>query len=293
MLYKNIETSKIIVDKRIRISFKREEGDISNSIKKYGLKNPLIVQNLKGKFVLLAGFKRYDSLKELEITHAVCQIIKKPLTDCEKIVLNIDDNLATRELSLYEKINALNKLKKYRCEQFLKYISLLKISPNLIEETDITLFPHKLLKLLDNGDFDKKTLSYLKYFKKEHLSLLADYFYKFQFTKSEKRKFIDNLLRAEEMNTDILKFLWKNIDYEKEEIINNLYKITNPQTERLEKKLSILKKELKGIKLLATPYFENPSLRLEIQFKDFEQLKKTLNRLLKQIEEKTGVWYED
>ncbi len=293
MRYKLIPVSEISVDNGYRISLKREKPFLNESIGKYGLKTPVSIVKEDSGYLLITGYKRYDIIKKLNMDKIECRLIEKPLSDCQKILFNIDDNLATDGLSLYEKINALIKLRNNGCEKFTEYISLLKIDPSLIEEIDFSRLPYEILTMIDNGDFDKKILSYFKYFNKEQINLLTKYFIKLQFTKSEKRKFMDNLLRADEMGTDITKFLQNNINYEKPRIIKEIIKIINPQTEKLKENFLKIQKQFRGVKLSAEPYFEDPNLKLEIKFKDFECLKKKLEKLNKLIKDKTGSWYED
>jgi hypothetical protein len=293
MIYKKIPLSEIIINDDYRTSLKRERPSLLESIEKYGIRTPIIIIKEDKNYLLISGYKRFDIIKKLNINPIECKIIENPLSNCEKIIFNIDDNLALNELSLYEKINALIKLRENKCEKFIEYAHLLKIDPRIIKEIDFLKLPYAILMMIDRGDFDKKALTYFKYLNNEQIILLSDYFIRQQFTKSEKRKFIDNLLRGDEIGINITEFLQKNIYFDKSQIIKALNKIINPQTEKLKEKFICLQKELKGVKLSSEPYFENPNLKLEIRFKDFNILKKKLEKLNNQLKDKTGIWHEN
>ena len=83
---------------------KDAQAALTKSIRKGGLMNPLTVREDDGKFVLIAGERRYRSLCEIHAknmeTTIACTVV--PCDAKEAAFLQMDENLAREQLSMYE-----------------------------------------------------------------------------------------------------------------------------------------------------------------------------------------------
>ena len=109
-----MKVKDIIVKKRIR----KDLGNLSllkNSIEKYGLLSPLVV-NSKG--VLIAGERRLTVIKELgweEVT-----VVIKDISYKEALAIEIDENITRKDFETIELAQGLQKKHKLNRNIFLK-----------------------------------------------------------------------------------------------------------------------------------------------------------------------------
>lgn len=92
-----VRIEDIIVNYRIR----NEIGDIADlmeSISKYGLLNPITITESRE---LLAGFRRLEACKALGMTEVECRVVPA-LTDIDKLLIEADENLTRKELTVTE-----------------------------------------------------------------------------------------------------------------------------------------------------------------------------------------------
>ncbi len=100
-----VSIHKIIVENRIR----EDLGDLEQlmaSLQKHGQLNPIVIDE-DGK--LIAGHRRLESAKKLGWL-TVETICLKDLTPAEKLELEIDENIARKELSQQELQNGYDRL---------------------------------------------------------------------------------------------------------------------------------------------------------------------------------------
>ncbi len=92
-----VRIEDIIVNYRIR----NEIGDIADlmeSISKYGLLNPITITE---SMELLAGFRRLEACKALGMSEVECRVVPA-LTDIDKLLIEADENLTRKELTVTE-----------------------------------------------------------------------------------------------------------------------------------------------------------------------------------------------
>ncbi len=92
-----VRIEDIIVNYRIR----NEIGDIADlmeSISKYGLLNPITITESRE---LLAGFRRLEACKALGMSEVECRVVPA-LTDIDKLLIEADENLTRKELTVTE-----------------------------------------------------------------------------------------------------------------------------------------------------------------------------------------------
>ncbi len=290
MILKELFTSEIKeCDNRISSDFISDE--FKDSIKKFGIINPVKVIEKNNGYLLFSGFKRLDAAKNtLDTIPAI--IYPDTIPFCERLIINIKENMAERKLTLFEKISILKKIKEKNCN--LKELHLLDslFNDEKLEKIVNYNFPEIFYTYFAKNEFDKKGAFILTFFNSDELSFLSFLFEKIHLTKSEKYILSDLFLRAKEKGKNIKNILTSK-DTNKKELFKKLKEIVFPLTSELNKKTDYLNKKIKGGKLITYPYFEKPTIKLEIEFRGGAELKKRLKNILNSIEELNGSWYED
>lgn len=85
--------------------------DLTESIEMIGLKQPLIVVLIDGRYRLIAGHRRYQALLQLGYDTAPC-IIQHKLSKTDEQITLILTNSTTRELTYHEKMEQAKQLKE-------------------------------------------------------------------------------------------------------------------------------------------------------------------------------------
>ena len=81
---------------------------LSNSIKRNGLLQPLVVRKTEKGYSLIAGSRRKAALEILGITEAPCIVIKS--NNLDSAVLSLVENLHRKDLNPFEEAEAIEKL---------------------------------------------------------------------------------------------------------------------------------------------------------------------------------------
>lgn len=130
--YKTISISNIDINKKTySFSFPEADSRITESIKRRGLINPVILVNDGSCLAIVSGRKRVYACLELEIKKIAAQIITSPPSSLDLFNLNLEDNLIIRKLNIIEQSIVLNKaLNDFRLQKedvIKKYLQLLNI----------------------------------------------------------------------------------------------------------------------------------------------------------------------
>jgi len=118
-LYKDIPINEILIDdeefncrgKTLMI----DVADLIQSIREYGLKQPVIVRKLSGNnngfnYSLVAGFRRVTAVKCLG-RETITAKIEENLSDIDARILNLQENLIRKNLNVLQEAKSIEKLK--------------------------------------------------------------------------------------------------------------------------------------------------------------------------------------
>ena len=83
-------------------------NDLANSIKEYGLLNPIVVTKSKGEYVILAGERRYRASKKIGAKEI--DVIIKSYDDKDVDILSLVENIQREDLKVLEEAEAYKKL---------------------------------------------------------------------------------------------------------------------------------------------------------------------------------------
>jgi ParB family chromosome partitioning protein len=111
-MLKVLEVAKIVQGKNIRNERDSEILELADSIDKQGLINPITVQKCEdGKYVVVAGHRRFEAIKRLGWPHVECNIFED-LNEKEIILAQIAENCQRKNMSAAELVDVFEDLKE-------------------------------------------------------------------------------------------------------------------------------------------------------------------------------------
>ena len=111
-MLKVLEVAKIVQGKNIRNERDSEILELADSIDKQGLINPITVQKREdGKYVVVAGHRRFEAIKRLGWPHIECNIFED-LNEKEIILAQIAENCQRKNMSASELVDVFEDLKE-------------------------------------------------------------------------------------------------------------------------------------------------------------------------------------
>jgi len=286
------------------MSFPLHSEPVKKSICKVGLINPPIVRKkaIEKEFETISGARRITALRALGYTEVACRLVPEDgISDLEVVLLNLFDNITTREFNPVEKGMALALLTSQmtREEVLVSYMPVLGLPKH---EPSLDL--HMMIAKELSGDIKiaialgrmplqvASELIYLPQCDQESVFKTIDYLmlnnnYQIQFIDLLKdMSFIagssitEFLLRAN--LTEIIND--KNLSNPRKarKLMDHLRNLRNPTLAMAEKafKESLASIALpEGDTIIAPQYFESPYYELRVRFKDREELNKKLDSI--------------
>lgn len=173
----NIDIEKIVVQDQIRKKFTDEEiNDLADSIKQYGLLNPITVRYEKGsgKYTLIAGERRLRACKLLGNKTITAHIID--IDEEERIIVQLEENIKRVDLTNYERMMAYyNILSSYMSKIVEKDVSI----DNLLSELSKNEFSGGIISVImekiGKAPITVYKILYPLKFKIDHKLFLGDY----------------------------------------------------------------------------------------------------------------------
>lgn len=121
--------------------------ELAQSIKRHGILQPLVVTELGGGYIIIAGERRYRAAKVAKLTHL--PVLVRTLQDLEKLEIGLIENMQRVDLSPMEQAISIAKLN----EQF--NVSLPEIATRL-GKAHTTIV--NMVRLLQLPDFAREAL---------------------------------------------------------------------------------------------------------------------------------------
>lgn len=111
-MLKVLEVSQIEQGKNIRNERDSEILELAESIDRQGLLNPITVQmGKRGKYVVIAGHRRFEAVKRLGLPHIECNVVND-LNEKEIILAQIAENCQRKQMSAAELVDTFEDLKE-------------------------------------------------------------------------------------------------------------------------------------------------------------------------------------
>lgn len=113
-MLKLLEMSQIVNGKNIRNEHDNEIAELADSIEKQGLINPILVQKRDdGKYVVIAGHRRYEAVKRLGLPHIECNVFED-MSDRDILEAQVAENIQRKQMSAWELVQIFEDIKKHK-----------------------------------------------------------------------------------------------------------------------------------------------------------------------------------
>jgi len=273
------------------------------SIREVGLINPPILKSEPEGLTIVCGYRRILALKELKVETAPCRVIfdHDRILPLECLLLNLHDNLATRSLNNVEKGMVLSRLDAWisRKEMVQRYMPLLGLRSHEINlrfflemERD---FGAKIKMFVAEGRLSMQTVKMVSDMDAASRSAVLKLISELKLNINQQSQFIDYLvdlsfienrpipqiLEAEAF-TAIGSDRQPNRPQQAKAMLSKLRTRRNPSIVNAEKQFNRMVSDLNlqdGIQISAPPFFEGENNKLEIFFKEGQDLKSKIDGL--------------
>ncbi len=289
------------------MSFKSDLDSLVQSIRRVGLINtPVLIEKDVGekKYDIVLGFRRIKAMDLLGWKKIPCKILSKTeVSPLECLLMNLNDNLVTREFNVVEKGMAISRLSSLlqKAEIIKTYMPLLNLPSH---EPDMIFYrrleenlEEEIKESLVSGHLSLRSVKLMLEMDKDTQSSIFNLISTLKLNVNQQKNIIEYLNDISHsdnlMISDILKedFIVKICDDTR---MNNPQKANSvlmglrsrifPQLIDAEKAFKNMVSALdlpRDIRINAPPFFEAPDYRLEILFKNGTDLKEKIDRLAK------------
>ncbi|EFK05597.1 conserved hypothetical protein [delta proteobacterium NaphS2] len=274
-----------------------------NSIKKIGLINsPILIKKRKGEgavqYEVIAGFRRISALRALSLNPIPCRILPSETPSLDCLLINLYENLCSRDFNPVEKGMVLTRLLDLIPEREVldTYMPLFDL-PSHRETLHLfagveKMFDHQAKTLLASEYLSMKAAKLLIEMDGTERNMFCGYFSAVRFSKNQQTQFIDLVSDLSHIENSPVTCLL--MDPRLKDIRDNP-QMNNPQKARAlitvlrKKRLPRLTKAETGFKqmveklalppafqIVPPPFFEGAQYRLEISFENGKDLKERL-----------------
>ena len=302
---KNTEIDSIdFKDTTFIYTFPVKIEEITESIKRIGLLNPVLLFEYDNKYKIISGFKRVLACKSLCFDSISSFVFESDsISELNAFKIAVYDNISIRKLNIIEKSIILNKLKNYHSlkhneiiKDFMPIIGL-EQSEKLLEcYLSLSKIGNDLKEHIVNREVPIKTSSLIASVSKYKLPLISEIIIKFNLGTNKIKELVNLIdeiterdgidigeLRSD-LNLDrVIKNERMTLSQKWEKIISSLREKRFPMWSKIEKKLlrNISSLSLpKNVNLSYPPYLEGDKLRIEIEFSTSDELKIIGQRLI-------------
>ena len=271
--------------------------EITESIKRIGLLNPVLLFEYDNKYKIISGFKRVLACKSLCFDAISAFVFESDsISELNAFMIAVYDNISIRKLNIIEKSIILNKLKNYHSlkhneiiKDFMPIIGL-EQSEKLLEcYLSLSEIGDDLKEHIVNREVPIKTSSLIASVLKDKLQLISEIIIKFNLGTNKIKELVNLIDEITERDNIDIKKLRSDLNLDRviknermtlsqkwEKIVSLLREKRFPMWSKIEKKLlrNISSLSLpKNVNLSYPPYLEGDKLRIEIEFSTSDELK--------------------
>jgi ParB-like chromosome segregation protein Spo0J len=289
-------------DKTFLITFLPETEPLLSSIELVGLLEPLLVQERNdGRYQLICGFKRAETLHRLSIPEAEAFVYPPGiLDDLQALLLTVGHNL-TRPLNLVEKARALEKLLAFGVperEVIDRYLSLFNLQSNariLKQVTGLAGLEQGLQEYLVRKNLSLSASALFLHLDKESQQAILLILEALRPGENRVKEIISFLREISLRDGVSIPSLLTRGDIGKilsdqetqrpqriEQLRRTVKEMRFPRLVEMEQKFAEYKRSLSlppQISFHPPPFFEGEEFRMELRFKDFRAFRELVTRL--------------
>ena len=285
------------------MSYGFELAPLINSLQNVGLVNsPIVMEGEGGTILIITGYRRIAAFRAMGKESIGCRMcIQDMLAPLDALLINFYDNLATREFNPVEKGMVLRRLADHLAtDQLLdSYMNLLGLSQRRATLENYISFDRdldeSLKQALAGGTISESTATALLALPEENKNAVAALLSKVMFNMNQQKQLIELLIDnsriagisiTEMIRTkpflDILASSFMNRPQKARAFLALLRCRRFPRLSRAEEmfKKRVAKLQLPHeVRIQAPPYFESEYYRMEISFRNGQELKDMIDQL--------------
>jgi hypothetical protein len=288
------------------MSFGFDLGALIESIERFGLlAPPCVAKGAKGQADIVTGYRRLLALQALGRRRVpVRDLSRAGVSGLDGLLLNLSDNLSTRELNDVEKGMALRRLRALvQTEEVLAgYMPLLGLPRNrTLLETYVRIedLAPDIKASFAKRELSLQTIKRLQEMDRDSRTAVFEWLSNIKFNVNQQKQFFENIidlsLKNEKTICDLLaeKDLQAikhvedlNSPQKRKRLLEHLRARRLPRLDQAEKGFQRTVNELRlprGVRVFHPPYFEGNTYRLEVLFETGPMLRKMIT-LLSQLE---------
>lgn len=135
-------------------------GELAESIKLYGILNPILVRQTEvGTYRIVAGERRFRAAKLAGLDLVPAILDQRDESDSERLALQLVENLQRQDLSSMERAIAIGQLKEQHSVSIRDIARLLGISKSMVQRSlEVLQLPDDLQAALISGVSESKVL---------------------------------------------------------------------------------------------------------------------------------------
>ncbi|PKN61634.1 MAG: hypothetical protein CVU57_28515 [Deltaproteobacteria bacterium HGW-Deltaproteobacteria-15] len=299
------------------MSFGFDLSPMIESIRRAGVLNPPFVdRDEEGRARIVAGYRRVLALKALQREETVCfDLSGSGLSVSDRLLLNLHENLATRNLNGTEKGMALERLTVHFPEQevvehYMPLLGLPAHRPVLASYLRIGQLEEKTRISFAAGSLSFQTVRSLLDMDPEAAAAFSEWFGTLQFNFNQQSRFVELVMEVSSISNvapervlsadgfrAILEDNSLNGPQKVKYVIDTLRAMRLPGLVAAEKEFQKRVRDLKlpeGVRVHHSPFFESPEYRLEIRFRDGKTLRRRVTELasIRGLERVEDPWKE-
>ena len=283
------------------MSFGFDPSILIRSINEIGLINPpFVVKNEKGYLDVVIGFRRISALRSLNMKMIPCvDLSGLGFSKLELLQINLFDNLSIRKFNEIEIAMTLKRLSNYVSKEDIqeKYMPLLGVSNRKEFDTYLAIegLEHKIKKSLSDCSLSRKIIKLTIGIDNKSSSIIFQWIRNLKLNFNQQIQFFEYLMDlsiakentifdilSEDSFEDILRDNRSNNPQKVKRLLNLLRSMRFPALSLAEKRFQKQWNRLgfsNRVRIVPPPFFEAPDYRLELLFKDGNELKSLVDSI--------------
>lgn len=200
-------------------------------------------------------------------------------------------------LKIFFREESLNLVEKIQLAKFLRFFNIDPLLPNFkadkfLKYQEILTLPEEAIEMISKDIIPIDLAMKLKNIERSNLHNFLKLIKNFKLTQSQQREvfsFMKDRINIQEFESLVKK------SKDRETFIEKIREITMPEYTKTKKIFNQNKNKLNlppKINLIETPFFESKNMKIEIFFKNYQELTDKINKLSKNLEEKRNIWEE-
>ncbi len=284
------------------MSFGFDLEGLIGSIARFGLlSTPCVTKGAKGPKDVVTGYRRLHAWKALGRHRVPVRDLSRgrlPAVNC--LLLNLSDNLTTRELNDVEKGMFLKRLSVLvqREEILTRYMPLLGLprkEPLLETYLRIEELDHEIKTSLARAELSLRTVKHLQEMDQGSRTVVFEWLSTMKFNFNQQNQFIDHIIDISIKNRMSMTNLFDekvvqairhdkhlNLPQKARKLLEHLHARRLPRLRRAENAFQRTVNDLRlppGVRVFHPPYFEGSTYRLEVLFETGQMLREKINHL--------------